>query len=307
MKRLAVLALSALAMAAAPATRAAAAEAPEGQLLPPLPPRKLMTEVGAPVPPPRLFRSGFQVETASGYKVGVSTFGSAVILVVSRGDRKHLSESIYLARGVATPDRLQATFGQLGKVAMRFREASRHSLCHGLLRLTRHKGVFVGSLRFRGENGYVSVHLHRAGGGILEPAGRCPRRPRRHHGSSGGPIFFTSIAALLAESREGVDTTGLLALEFGRASGVLAVHEESRGKLSVIRTAFAYTRPAFRANEAVTAARISPPAPFHGGGRYHAAADGTYTWTGDLSVNFPGAPRFPLTGPQYKVFLEVPF
>lgn len=296
-------------LAACVAVPNAQAATADGHLLPQLPPRKLMTQVGAPVPPPRSFRSGFQVDASHGYRVGVSTFGSSVILIVSHENGGHLSETSYLARGVAAPDRLQATFGQFGKVTMRFRESSRHSVCFGTLKLSRHKGLFVGNLRFKGEGGYVSVHVHRAVGGILEPAGRCPRRPHRHHhhSSHGGSIFFASPAILFAESREGVNTTHVLGLEFFGEAGVLAEREESRGKLAILRTALVFTHPAFRVNEAATDAKLAPPAPFHGTGHYHAAPDGTYTWSGDLSANFPGAPRFPLTGPQYEIFLEAPF
>jgi len=296
----------AIVLLAAPAAQAAEAE----QLLPPLPPRKLMTQVGAPVPPLHVFRSGFQVEPSSGsYKVGVSTFGSAVALVVSNQHRGSVAETIYLAKGVATPDRLQATFGQFGKVLMRFHETSRHAVCLGTFRLVRHKGIFVGNLRFRGENGYVSIHVHRAAGGILEPGGRCPRRPHPHprHHSNGSNIFFGTPSAFLAESRHGVDFTGLLALEFGPISELLATHEESRGKLAIIRAAFADPHKAFHVNEAATAANLSPPAPFHGAGHYRAAPDGSTTWAGDLTVNFPGEPRYPLTGPDFKTFLEAPF
>jgi hypothetical protein len=292
-----------MALSAAPAAQAAEAE----QLLPPLPPRKLMTQVGAPVPPLRLFRSGFQVNPSfGGDKVGVSTFGSAVTLVVSSKNGGNLSETVYVARGVATRERLQATFGQFGKVLMRFHESSKHVVCHGTLRLIRHKGVFAGNLRFRGENGYVSVHVHRATGGILEPAGSCPRR-RHRHGHFNGSIFFETPSAFLAESRQGVNSTGLLALEFGPISEVLAFHEESRGKLAILRAAFAAPHKALHVNEAATAAKVSLPAPFHGAGHYRATADGTTTWTGDLTVNFPGAPRFPLTGPEFETFLEAPF
>jgi hypothetical protein len=308
MKRsVAALALFALALSL-PAPAAARASAAGGSLLPPLMPRKLMTKVGAPVPPARSYRSGFQVDAAGGYEVGVANFGSSVILAVSKGHGKHFSQTLYLARGVATPDRLQATFGQFGKVKMRFRETSAHRVCHGPFGVTKHKGSWVGNLRFRGEGGYVSVHLHRATGAILEPSGRCPRHLHRHHfHGGGGSILFTSPAALFAESREGVATTSVLAIEFLGESGVLATHEESRGKLAILRAALVFTHPAFHANEAATAARLAPPAPFHGAGRYRAAPDGTYTWTGDLSANFPGAPRFALTGPQFKIFLEAPF
>jgi hypothetical protein len=291
-----------------PAAAVAQISAAGDHLLPPLMPRKLMAKVGAPVPPARSYRSGFQVEAANDYDVGVANFGSSVILAVSKGHGRNFSQTLYLARGVATPDRLQATFGQFGEVKMRFREAGAHRVCHGPFGVIRHRGLWVGNLRFRGEDGYVSVRLHRARGGVREPSGRCPRHfPHHHVHGGGGSILFSSPAALFAESREGVDTTHVLALEFLREAGVIAEREESRGKLAIIRAALVLTHPAFLANEAATAAKLAPPAPFHGTGRYRAAPDGTYTWTGDLTANFPGAPRFPLTGPQFKVFLEAPF
>jgi hypothetical protein len=55
---------------------AQSAAADSGPLLPPLPPRQLMTQVGAPVPPARSFTSGFTVKASGGYKVGVMNFGS---------------------------------------------------------------------------------------------------------------------------------------------------------------------------------------------------------------------------------------
>lgn len=309
-RSLVTLAFFALALAL-PATVAAQAPAAGSHLLPPLMPRKLMTKVGAPVPPLRYYRAGFQVEAPGGYDVGVSNFGSSVILAVSKVRSKSFSQTLYLARGVATPNRLQATFGQFGKVEMRFREASARRACDGPFGLIRHKGVWVGNLRFRGEGGYVSVRLHRAVGGMLEPTGfssRCIRHLRHHrHSHGGGHIDFSSPAALFAQSREGVDTTSVLALEFFGESGVVATHEESRGKLAILRYDFVFAHPAFHVNEAATAAKLAPPGPFHGTGHYRAAPDGSYTWSGGLSANFPGAPRFPLTGPQFKVFLEAPF
>jgi hypothetical protein len=297
---------------AAPA-RGAAAEAEP--LLPPVPPSRLLTMVGAPVPPARSFQSGFVVEAGDGYKVGVETFGSAVILTVFRGHRGYLTETGYLAKGVAAPERLQATFGKFGQVRMRFREArnrpwfGRHRVCHGAQRFVKRRGVFVGNLHFRGEDGYVSVRAHRAKGAIVTVAAKClhhhrARPPLRAKMAS---LILEPITALLASSRDGVDMAGFLALAYKGKMISMAVSEESRGKLAIVRIALAGKRGSLPTNEAVTAAHVTPPAPFHGTGRYRAAPDGTSTWSGDLSVNFPGAPRYPLTGPQFDVFLEVPF
>jgi hypothetical protein len=57
--------------------------APPLRLLPPSPRSRLLSQHGEPVNPKPFFRSGFVLK-ADGYRVGVSTFGSAVFLEVWR-------------------------------------------------------------------------------------------------------------------------------------------------------------------------------------------------------------------------------
>lgn len=282
------------------------------KLLPPLPPSQLLTQHGKPVAPTPFFRSGFVLE-ADGYKIGVSTFGSAVFLEVWRGGSGRRVQTAYLARGVARPERLQATFGQFGEVRMRFRE-SRHKTrrgrvrtCRGANRFVKRRGVFRGNLRFRGEKGYVSVRIHRARGTVVTEAPKCKRQ-----GGGGGfdtpfASFSQPISALLAIARHKVNATAFFAVEDRRSTLFFASREESRGKLAIVRMAVLRRHSAIHTNEALTSASLSPPAPFHGTGRYRAAADGSSAWSGNLSVDFPGQPRAPLTGPEFETFLEVPF
>lgn len=313
MKRLTfLLALLTLPLAIAPAAGAN----PSLPYLPPLPHSRLMdqallmTEHGPPVRPSPPFRSGFSVK-AGKYKVGVSTYGEGLFLGVWRGGRKQRSMSAYLAKGVARPERLQATFGKFGKLSMRFRRsrnrAPDRNCVFGRVLIKQH-GLFVGSLRFRGEHGYVSLRLHRAKGTILRLGKGC--HVRRHHDFDPSDfefLFAKPEAAMLAISRDGVDSTALLAIAAKKKSTFLAIHEESRGKLAIVRLATVHKPGQLRFDEALTSGRLVPPHPFHGTGRYHAFPDGAQTWSGNLSVNFPGAPRFPLTGPSFETLLEVPF
>ncbi|HET9198950.1 MAG TPA: hypothetical protein VFN92_11940 [Solirubrobacterales bacterium] len=304
--------LPASAVAAQPRVEPRVAAEP-AKLLPPLPPSQLLTQHGRPVAPVRFFRSGF-VFKADGYKVGVSTFGSAVFLSVWRGGSGRRVQTAYLARGVAAPERLRATFGKFGQVKMRFREArnrpwrGQRRTCRGANRFIKRRGVFRGNLRFRGEGGYVSVRIHRAKGAVVTEAPKC--RHRRRGGGFDipfGSFLSQPTSALLAIERHGVAATGFFAVESRRSTLFFASREESRGKLAIVRMAVLRRHSPIRTDEALTSARLSPPAPFHGTGRYRAAADGTTAWSGGLSVNFPGKPRFPLTGPEFETFLEVPF
>ncbi|HET8956023.1 MAG TPA: hypothetical protein VFN18_10230 [Solirubrobacterales bacterium] len=282
------------------------------KLLPPLPPSQLLTQHGKPVSPTPFFRSGFVLK-ADGYKIGVSTFGSAVFLEVWRGGSGRRVQTAYLARGVARPERLQATFGNFGKVKMRFRESrnrtwrGRVRTCRGANRFIKRRGVFRGNLRFKGENGYVSIRIHRAKGAVVTEAPKCKRR----RGRGGFDIPFANFSqpksAVLAIARHGVDATAFLAVEDRRSTLFFATSEESRGKLAIVRMAVLRRHSKIRTDDALTSARLAPPAPFHGTGRYRAAPDGSTAWFGGLSVNFPGQPRSPLTGPEFESFLEVPF
>jgi hypothetical protein len=280
-------------------------------LMPELLPAHLLTQVGVPAPPPTPFRSGFSLRS-KGYKVKVFTYGSSVNLEVSRGSRKNFAATAYLARGVAVPDRLQATFGRFGKVSMRFqppRQAQVRYKCVFGERLAERLGSYVGQLRFRGEGGYLTLDVHRAKGSILTLAGRChihrhftPKQIRKAI-----ERLFEPVAGVLANSRDGVATTTFVGLAQRGRTAFYAVHKETHGKLALIRFALVRASKGFHANEAVTAVEAAPPAPFHGTGHYRAAPDGTSTWTGPLSVDFPGARHFPLTGPSFETFLEVPF
>ncbi|HEV2858772.1 MAG TPA: hypothetical protein VGW80_10255 [Solirubrobacterales bacterium] len=282
--------------------------ATSGPRLPSLFPSRLLGAVGEPVAPPQQFRSGFSIDADSGYEVKVATSGSAVILEVLRRRHGMRTETVYLARGVALPERLQATFGRFGKISMHFRQSHgterKQVVCRDGRRFDMRRGVFVGSLEFKGEGGYVAVAPRRAKGTILTPAGGCPRHRRLRRGFD---LFSAPPTTMVAVSRQGVDLTGFLTAELGGRTSYLAVHEETRGRLGIIRFAVLRGGRPLHVNEAATAATVAPPAPFHGSGHYRAAPDGTTAWTGSLSIDFPGAPRYPLAGPPFEAFLEAPF
>jgi hypothetical protein len=278
-----------------------------------LPADLLDAAVGAPVVPESRFHTGFGIDPPGPYEVRVQTDGAAVVVSVIRGDRrKRVAVTNYLARGVAAPERLQATFGKLGKISMRFRESShrpwhgKRRRCRGAGRFVVRRGVFVGSFRFRGEGGYLTVRAHRAKGSVSSVASKCRRQARRR-GARSSSVFEDSFSGLIASDRVGVNSTVFGVLSFRGRLFYLAQREENMGRLAVLRNAIVSDRGRFPLNEAATVGRFSPGTPFHGTGRYRAAPDGSTSWSGDLAVDFPGAARFPLTGPTYETLLEAGF
>ncbi len=296
-------------------------------------PKKFRALVRARVDAPkprRSWESRFQIQTRQGYDLSVVAIGDVVGVIVRRHRapgsgrksfrREGKSVSMYVARGTVTTRRIKASFGGLGRIAVRFRpsgqvvKSPRRRRCRGAHRFTSRPGVFVGKVRFTGEKRYVDVRAHRVKGQIRSPLRlRCSSRgPRRASAKryarpvGNGPGF--SFNVLQAGQREALAATEFLAFQVGSKALYFAIREESRGKMAVVRYALAMAPSrSFAKNEALTAAKLDPPRPFSRAGHYVAAADGTKAWGGNLSVAFPGAPRFPLAGPQFWVRLEASY
>lgn len=285
------------------------------------------------MPPPRYgFESRFDLEARHGYKVTVVGEGSIVAVEVTKplphGKENVLEKFLgpkqavtaYVARGTVTQHRIAASFGRLGKIDVRFRPSGRvvesrpGRHCRGTDHFTSQLGVFVGGVRFSGEKHYVAVRSHRVKGRVRAPlhlhCASLPRgvrsnrraRPVPHH-TAFNPTF------LAATRRHGVSSVELLTLGIGRTTLFAAITEEGLGSMARIRFALATVRSkkAVVLNDPLTKATITPPPPFRGKGTYRAAPDGTTTWSGPLSISFPGAPRLPLTGEDFEATLEAGF
>lgn len=276
------------------------------------------------------FESTFALKAQHGYTITVVGEGSIVVVEVSRplrhGKRNLLEELLgfkqsvtaYVARGTVTEHRIAASFGKFGDIDVRFRpkrrvlESPRRRHCRRGDRFTGRLGVFVGGVRFNGEGGYVAVRSHRVKGRIRPLHLHCSSPPHRLSGGRArpvreGPSFIPTV--LTATRRHAVSSLELLTLRVGKTTLFAAINEESLGSMARMRFALA-TAPSKKSltyNEALTRATIKPPKPFHGTGTYGATSDGATSWAGPLSVSFPGAPRLPLAGAEFKATLTTGF
>jgi hypothetical protein len=261
------------------------------------------------------FHSALQLKVGDGLQLRIIGLGATVAIVADR----HRATTAYLARGIVTPGRLRASFGKLGEVDVRFQPSAdpswvkAHRHCKGAGRFAVRRGVFVGTIRFRGENGFVSVDSRRAKGSVSSVAQKCRRGPvqpppKPQASSSTPPFPELEFNSLGASWREGVSSASVGALAIGRRVFFIAQTGQSEGGIAKLRFAYGTASPrTFTYDETLTKARLAPPAPFVGVGTYRAAPDGTTSWTGSLAVNFPDASRLPLTGPQFKPVLSVGF
>ena len=263
-----------------------------------------------------------------GYRLLAIGEGNVVALVVMRdrnprgaAARKARSRSqlvtAYVTRGRATRTRIKGSFGSFGDIDVRFRPSGRVVAdaprgCRGRPHFTFRYGIFVGRIRFTGEDHYIAVRAHRAKGRLRSPLRlHCRRQigvPLEQQARSSGQRKSPQFAGLFAERRQVTSSTGLLVLSAGKRALLLAFQEESLGDMAKLSYGLVTARgPSLRYNESLTSATLEPPRPFRGKGEYRAAPDGTTTWAGSLAIAFPGAPRQPLTGPDFTAELDAGF
>ena len=189
----------------------------------------------------------FQLGAGDGYRITVGGYDATAAVTVAKPDPSHgrYAWSTYVARGKVSPTAIHAGFGALGRVDMRFHQSGpvtygrRHHHCVGADRYKIRRGVFVGSVRFRGEGGYVSAKVHRVKGKVLTPrfltcfdslfeeleggGGR--------HGAKSRP----KVTRLYSFLRSGLTAIFLSAAERGGKARFVAEMEQTVGSLGVIR------------------------------------------------------------------------
>lgn len=333
MRRALPLAAALLLLAAAPAARAAAPAAAAGSrppapgpaaAFPPLAkPMPALAHVrallareskgkGATAPRASAGHPELGLRTKAGYWVQVFGAGRDVALSVS-GD-SGLVTTTYVVRGTARGGRIEASFGELGSISMRFRPAAgaagtiRAKRCFAGRRHRLRQGVFVGRFRFRGEGGYVTVDARRVSGIVRDDtpchggkgAARARGAAARASGGTGRTERTQEWSYLRSSWREAGSAVSFVALELDPGEDLYTVDTISGdGRMAILRSALAGPTAGFTLSDALSSAKVHPPRPFHGSGRFRENANGRQSWTGALAVNFPGYPDFPLTAPPY--------
>jgi len=258
----------------------------------------------------------FQFDAGNGYKITVGGYDATAVLTAAKPDAAHGRHawSTYVARGKVGPTAIHAGFGALGRVDMRFQPSAavthgkRHRHCIGADRYTVRRGVFVGSVRFRGEGRYVSANVHRVKGKVVTPRFlRCFDSLFEELEGGGGRHSGKKrpkVTRLYSFLRSGLTAIVFAASERGGKAGFLAETEQTVGSLGVFRGVTVRASPAtFAFDNALSFAGVTPPAPFSGSGSLQRGPTGTKALTGSLAVSFPGAPNVPLTDPRFKTQL----
>jgi len=123
------------------------------------------------------------------YDIDVGNLGETVVLAVETGavrSQRRVAGTSYAVHGAVTQSRIEADFGPLGEISMRFHPSRNrtwvkpHRNCRGLGEFLIRRGTWQGRLRFRGEGGYLKLDLHRARGRVETIAPQCRGKRGKH-------------------------------------------------------------------------------------------------------------------------------
>jgi hypothetical protein len=276
--------------------------------------------------------SSFSVKGSNGYWVEVAAkqiAGERKAKVTVTAEReRYKAEQVSVGYSVLTPifndGAFDAKLPGLGRIDVSFaqtkvrkRRSPANPVCGSSTETVR-KGTFRGTISFRAEGGFTVAHASAASGTVKEDSRRVckelggpgwfvedPDEPKNAYlGIAGpaGPPTVTFYASGYPETEVPVSSGGIPTVAFAATWSTerRGIQILARADRDTISSDFRVPGPV----GTLTDATVTPPAPFHGTGSYHAESPTTAAWTGDLSIEFPGTiGTVPLTGPGFTARL----
>lgn len=250
------------------------------------------------------------LEGSHGFRIGVGKFGR--LFYIQAADER--SVATYLNRSPKQKgDGIEARFPGIGRISVRFEPQGRprrdppfFSRCKGG-RTVKQRGYFEGTIRFRGERGYTAVKATRAPGEVATTEKEICKRSV----FDDGPDVEADRNELWAYSRSKGRAVGFSASMWGSPESPLTTFGasvvESRRGMEIFRHTFASGKESQLtvgdSRPHPLSATVTPPAPFHGSAEFQRTTEGARSWTGSLSVHFPGLDLVALTGPSFDARL----
>lgn len=267
---------------------------------------------------PKSLHLRLKLPASDGYAASIKTNGHRqVVLNISKGD----FFARYTALGKVSRKGIEADFGSLGQVSLRFRGKRLYhpSLIPGLYlpkflrdrckgrRAVGERGVFVGNVRFEGEHGFTRIRANRRKGSVV----RSYRRVCK-----GNFPFANKIreegAFLAAEAKRFGVTRVLVAIEASasfrdkKVSFTIAIGAESKkvGRVAVSKGSIVIEEldsvAISPAGKRPLTAKVKLRKPFEGTATYLDDGSAPPTWTGSLGIRLPGSGLVPLAGPEFE-------
>lgn len=284
----------------------------------------------------RNLQTEFAVFDSSGFEIEVETLGHRwVSMRVWHGFDSWVE---YATRGRVSRNRIEATFGKVGRIDVRFHGRRRpFPLVHGLdiepspdfprrfrycrgRKPVREVGEFRGTIRFDGENGFAHIRSRSARGEVRRHFRRvCKPRPGGVGANAFSELFdglYDSLQTnlLTAVERSRDRFTMFVALgfvddganEFFGTSGTALVFEKLEGMRIARVTSVEGDASGLLASapkKSPVTATVDLPKPFRGSAEFEKAVGSPPRWVGQLRAPLLGVGTVPLTGEGFETTL----
>jgi hypothetical protein len=250
--------------------------------------------------------------------------------IVNNGHRVHLRISghrqyaEYAVDGAVSATAVEARFGDRGEIAVEFSPTRTLETtkpprgCVGEPWTTK-AGFFSGTIRFRGERGFVKIEARRTKGTVeVTPSWACRRgAPFASASNAAAARGFeelepegdvATLAARAGDPRRGFAALAVRDPEEGNYTVFAAAKFEHREGMRIVRNTAAAARTAtFRFDHERGTAVVSPPWPFQGSASFRRDPHGPDRWRGSLRVPLLGAGVLALTGADFTASLRRDF
>jgi hypothetical protein len=264
----------------------------------------------------------FQLRASNGYTMSVTVVnGKAQVYFDKQVRRGEVSFNYFLRRRLPAGPGLHFPIGDDGAVNLRFvphgqPEETTPPSCKGGAQVVE-EGALVGTIRFRGKDGFTKVEAHRVHATVARIAPMLCRDVKTPSTvmtvgipASGGEVPEGWVQ-LIVGSRPGSPQFGADLLEAEEEvigapelPSFFASISRSERDSEVVSSAFLAGRPnSFVVPESLeppATAMVEPPAPFSGSATFQLTSPHHAEWNGDLTVELPGYGRVPLTGPSVR-------
>jgi hypothetical protein len=261
----------------------------------------------ASAPVPRVATQGlfppalsFQLPASNGYRLSVvgkpPLEGHPASVVINVSAKNKLV--VYSAPGAVTETSIKADLGDLGEISVNFQRSVQGMpfSCESR-EMRRDSGSYVGTIDFRGEEGFTRVDAATAPGSVEYSRGAGCGLNQELVGHSVGEV-------MLRVHKEGLGPQ--MSVRSSRPDAparVWAFARERNHRISIERsTSMRIAGRDFTYDRFLRTATLHPPAPFAGSGRFDRSKEGR-RWSGDLSVDLPGRSDVSLTSRSLRASL----
>ncbi|HVD86337.1 MAG TPA: hypothetical protein VNB59_02920 [Solirubrobacterales bacterium] len=243
-----------------------------------------------------------------GYSIRVSGYDEGSVTVEAS---KGKSAVTYFLRGKLHRNRINARLPGVGRIALRFHSKVRTTYqffpgCKGDQAVVV-KGIFTGTVHLRGERGFTRARATRVRGKeLIQPRVVC--KSGSGGGGDDGDFRFTILEAEQQTSAGTIDFSASR-FEFGDEPNLSSTSLDAslirkRGGMTVFAVVFDEPEDpgvfAVDGGRRPRTAAVGPHGPFSGNATFERRADGSFIWTGTLSIEFPNLGQVALAGPDFS-------